>query len=113
MITIYHNPRCSKSREAIAILEAEKTEFQVVKYMDDLLSVDKLKEMIKILKIKPIQLVRTNESIWKEHYRNLDLSDDDIILAMAKHPQLIERPIVLNGNKAAIGRPPQDILEIL
>ena len=113
MITIYHNPRCSKSREALAILESEKTEFQVVKYMDDLLSVDKLKEMIKILKIKPIQLVRTNESIWKEHYRNLDLSDDDIILAMAKHPQLIERPIVLNGNKAAIGRPPQDILEIL
>ena len=113
MISIYHNPRCSKSREGLAILENEKANFQVIKYMDQLLSVEELKEIIHLLQIKPIELVRTNESIWKENFKNLELSDDDIISAMAKHPQLIERPIVINGDKAVIGRPPQKILEVL
>ncbi|MEO5788403.1 MAG: arsenate reductase (glutaredoxin) [Gelidibacter sp.] len=113
MISIYHNPRCSKSREGLAILENEKANFQVIKYMDQLLSVAELKEIIGLLKIKPIELVRTHESIWKENFKNLELSDDDIISAMAKHPQLIERPIVINGNKAVIGRPPQKIVEVL
>lgn len=113
MISIYHNPRCSKSREGLAILENEKTDYQVIKYMDELLTVEKLKEIIQLLKIKPIELVRTNEAIWKENYKNLELSDDDVISALAKHPNLIERPIVINGNKAVIGRPPQKILDIL
>ena len=113
MISIYHNPRCSKSREGLAILETAKAEFQVIKYMDELVSVEKLKEIIQLLKIKPIELVRTNESIWKVNYKNLELSEEDIIAAMAKHPQLIERPIVINGNKAVIGRLPQIISSLL
>ncbi|MGC1631758.1 MAG: arsenate reductase (glutaredoxin) [Gelidibacter sp.] len=113
MISIYHNPRCSKSREGLAILEDEKANFQVIKYMDKLLSVEELKVIILLLKIKPIELVRINESIWKENFKNLGLSEDDIISVMAKHPQLIERPIVINGDKAVIGRPPQKILDVL
>lgn len=113
MITIYHNPRCSKSREGLAILDAKKADYHVVKYMDDLLSAESLEKIITLLKIKPIELVRTNEVIWKENFKNLDLTDKEIIAAMAKHPKLIERPIVVNGNKAVIGRPPQSILDIL
>ena len=113
MISIYHNPRCSKSREGLSILETEKANFQVIKYMDELLSFEKLKEIIDLLKIKPIELVRINESIWTENYKNSELSDDDIISAMVKHPKLIERPIVVNGNKAVIGRPSHKILDIL
>lgn len=113
MILIYHNPRCSKSREALDILETRKADYEVVKYMDELLSIEKLKELITLLKIQPIELVRTNESIWKENFKNSDLTDDELIAAMAKHPKLIERPIVVNGNKAVIGRPTQKILDIL
>lgn len=113
MISIYHNPRCSKSREGLAILESQNKDYQIIKYMDDILSVEKLKEIIQILKIKPIELVRTNELIWKQNYKNSELSDDQIIDAMISHPNLIERPIVIHGNKGVIGRPPQKILDIL
>lgn len=113
MISIYHNPRCSKSREGLAILESQNKDYQVIKYMDDILSVEKLKEIIQILKIKPIELVRANELIWKQNYKNSELSDDQIIDAMISHPNLIERPIVIHGNKGVIGRPPQKILDIL
>lgn len=113
MISIYHNPRCSKSREGLAILESQNKDYQIIKYMDDVLSVEKLKEIIQILKIKPIELVRTNELIWKQNYKNSELSDDQIIDAMISHPNLIERPIVIHGNKGVIGRPPQKILDIL
>lgn len=113
MITIYHNPRCSKSREALEILKTTEGEYEIIKYLDDLLSVEKLESIIKLLGIKPIELVRTNESIWKEKFKNSDLSDVEIIAAMANYPKLIERPIIVNGNKAVIGRPPQKILDIL
>lgn len=113
MLTIYHNPRCSKSREGLNILEKSHANFTVVKYFDDLLSEEALENIIKLLRVKPIALVRQNESIWKENYKHLDLTDTEIIAAMAKHPKLIERPIVINGSKAIIGRPPQKILDIL
>ena len=113
MIKIYHNPRCSKSREGLAILESEKADYQVIKYMDELLGVEELKEIIQLLKIKPIELVRTKESIWKENFKGLELSDDEIISALSKFPKLIERPIVINGKQAIIGRPPHKILSVL
>jgi arsenate reductase len=72
-----------------------------------------LKDIIKLLNIKPIDLVRKNEAIWKENYKNKTLSNSEIIKAMAKYPKLIERPIVINGDKAIIGRPPESILDIL
>ncbi|WP_299709724.1 arsenate reductase (glutaredoxin) [uncultured Tenacibaculum sp.] len=113
MIKIYHNPRCSKSRQGLAILEESKKEFTVVKYLNETVNETELKEIISLLNIAPIDLVRKNESIWKENYKGKDLIDDEIITAMVENPKLIERPIVIHDKKAVIGRPPQKILEIL
>lgn len=113
MIKIYHNPRCSKSREGLAILEDSKKEFEIVKYLDNPLSEKQLSEIIKLLNISPIQLVRKSEKIWKENFKGKDLSDKQIIEAMVENPKLIERPIVINNNKAVVGRPPETIKSIL
>jgi len=113
MIKIYHNNRCSKSRQGLHILEGSGKDFEVVKYLEDIPSAVELKEIVKLLDISPIQLVRKNETIWKENFKGKNLSDDEIIKAMIEHPKLIERPIVINGNKAVIGRPPEVILDIL
>ncbi len=113
MIKIYHNPRCSKSRQGLAILEESNKEFTVVKYLNETLNETELKEIISLLNITPIDLVRRNESIWKENYKGKELTDDEIVTAMVENPKLIERPIVIHNKKAVIGRPPQKILEIL
>lgn len=113
MITILHNPRCSKSREGLTLLENSGKDFEVVKYLDEPISEEKLKTIISLLKIEPIELVRKNEAIWKSDYKGITLSDGQIIKAMVTHPKLIERPIVINGKNAVIGRPPQNILDIL
>ncbi|RAV27722.1 arsenate reductase (glutaredoxin) [Sinomicrobium soli] len=109
MIKIYHNPRCSKSRQGLAILEASGKDFEVVRYLEDVPSEEELRGIIRLLGIRPAELVRTGESIWKEQYRGKDLSDDEVIRAMVAHPKLIERPIVVSGKKAVIGRPPEAI----
>ena len=113
MIKIYHNARCSQSRCGLEILEKSGKDFEVVKYLEDVPTAEGLKDIIKLLGIKPIDLVRKGESIWKDSFKNKDLSDAEIITAMVKNPKLIERPIVINGNKAVIGRPPELILEII
>ncbi|MBU2951961.1 arsenate reductase (glutaredoxin) [Tamlana agarivorans] len=113
MIKIYHNNRCSKSRCGLQILEESGKDFEIVKYLEDVPSEKELKNIIKLLNIKPIQLVRKNEAIWKSEFKNKDLSDAEIITAMVKNPKLIERPIVINGNQAVIGRPPENISEII
>lgn len=113
MIQIYHNPRCSKSREGRQILEDSKKEFEVIEYMKSPLPKKDLELIVKKLKIKPIELVRKNEPLWKENFRDKNLNDDELIEIMIKNPQLIERPIVINGNKAVIGRPPILIKDIL
>jgi len=113
MIQIYHNPRCRKSREGLAILENSGKEFEVIKYLDDVPSAITLIEIINLLGISPIQLVRKNEKIWKDSFKGKELTDAEIISAMIKNPKLIERPIVINNKKAVIGRPPENILELL
>ena len=113
MIKIYHNNRCSKSRFGLEILENSGIKFEVVKYLDNVPSEKELIEIIKKLGISPIQLVRKNEKIWKENFKGKDLSDAQIIKAMIENPKLIERPIVINGNKAVIGRPTENILTII
>lgn len=112
-IKIYHNPRCSKSREGLAILQNTGSNFGIVKYLDTPLSKTELKDIIHKLHIRPIDLVRKNETIWKENFKERPLNDHEIIQAMAKYPKLIERPIVVKGNKAVIGRPPSLIKEFL
>lgn len=113
MIQIYHNPRCGKSRCAIEILEKSGKPFEIVKYLDDVPSKTELKSLLKKLQIAPIQLVRTNEAVWKENYKKQTLSDDELIEILIKNPILIERPIVVNGSKAVIGRPPETIESLL
>lgn len=113
MLTIYHNPRCSKSRESVQFLEENNIDFQVVKYLNEPLSESELKEIIGKLGIKPIELVRTKEEIWKNNYKDKSLTNDEIIKAMHENPRLIERPIVVNGNKAVIARPFSLIKNIL
>jgi len=113
MIKIYHNPRCRKSREGLQILEESGKDFEIVKYLENTPTKEELSDIIKLLGIKPIDLVRKNESIWKENYKNKQLSDNEIITAMIENPKLIERPIVVNKNKAIVGRPPENIKKII
>lgn len=113
MIKILHNNRCSKSRCGLELLEQTGKPFEIVKYLEDTLSAKELKEIIKLLGINPIDLVRKNEPIWKTEFKDKALSDNQIIDAMVENPKLIERPIVINGNKAVIGRPAEKILEII
>lgn len=113
MIKIYHNPRCRKSREGLEILEKSGRDFEIVKYLEEIPTKEELGNILSILGISPENLVRKNEAIWKEKYRGKLLSDDEIIDAMIAYPKLIERPIVIDGNKAVIGRPATSINEIL
>ena len=113
MIKIFHNPRCGKSREGLQLLENSGKDFKVVNYLKDVPSEEELKSIINKLKIKPIDLVRQKEKIWIENFKSKVLSDDEIVRAMVQNPILIERPIVINGDKAALGRPPENIKEIL
>ena len=113
MIKIYHNPRCSKSRCGLDILENSGKDFEVIKYLENVPSEKELKEIIKLLGIKPIELVRKNEAIWKSDYKGKTLTNKEIISAMVAHPKLIERPIVINNGKAVIGRPQETILNII
>lgn len=113
MIQIYHNNRCSKSRLGVKALEESGKEFEVVKYLENVPTQTELKQIIKKLGIAPIELVRKNEAIWKSNYKAKSLSDDEIIEAMVNNPKLIERPIVINGDKAVIGRPTERILDII
>lgn len=109
MITIYHNPRCKKSREGLQKLEKSGKEFQVREYLNENFTEAELNSLIKKLNIAPIQLVRKKEKIWKDEYKNRDLSDQELIALMVKHPRLIERPIVETDNEAVIGRPAEEI----
>ncbi len=113
MIKIYHNPRCRKSREGHEILKKSGKAFEVVKYLENIPSKQELRDVLSCLGISSENLVRKNEAIWKENYRGKVLSDEEILDAMILHPKLIERPIVINGNKAIIGRPSERINSIL
>ncbi|WP_448568549.1 arsenate reductase (glutaredoxin) [Thalassotalea ganghwensis] len=111
MFTIYHNPRCSKSRETLALLESKTNDFTIVEYLKTPLSFDEISALTKKLKVRPLEMMRTKEAEFKE--QNLaDASDSELIDAMVKTPKLIERPIVVNGDKAIIGRPPENVLSL-
>lgn len=113
MLTIYHNPRCGKSREGLQLLESLQVPFTVVKYLDTPPTKEELKDIIKKLGIDPIGLVRQKEEIWKEHYAGKKLTPAQVIGAMVKYPVLIERPVIINGDKAVIARPVEKAKEIL
>jgi len=113
MIKIYHNPRCRKSREGLEALEKSGKEFEVVRYLENIPSKEELREVINCLGIKPENLVRKNEAVWKENFKNKLLSDEEVLDAMVLHPKLIERPIVINNGTAVIGRPLSNIESLI
>lgn len=110
--TIYHNPRCTKSRQALSILEEEGAEIEVVKYLENIPTEEEMLLLLAKLNIKPFDLVRKGEKIYKEQYKKLNLNDHEWIKVMLENPKLIERPIVVKGNKAIIGRPPELVKEL-
>ncbi len=110
---IYHNPRCRKSRETLSLLEEKGQSPEIVLYLEDTPSVEELKSIILKLGITPFELIRKSESIFKEQYKGKELTDDQWIQVLIKHPKLIERPIVIKGKKAVIGRPPENVLELI
>jgi len=115
MITIYHNPRCRKSREALAIIEERGIEHLVRLYLNDeeSMSAAEFQDVLDALDMDAIDLVRKNESVWKEEYKTLELDEDEVILAMIEHPKLMERPIVMNGERAVVARPAEKLLDVL
>lgn len=111
--TIYHNPRCSKSRATLALLREAGIEPQIVEYLETPPSAARLKDIVARLEIKPEQLVRKSENIYKSKYAGKTLTDAQWIDAMAAHPILIERPIVVSGKHAVLGRPPENVLQLI
>ncbi|MAO33723.1 MAG: arsenate reductase (glutaredoxin) [Flavobacteriales bacterium] len=112
-IKIYHNPRCSKSRKALDMIKKRITHFEIVEYLKKPLKINEIKLLLSLLKIKPIELVRIKELVWKENYKNKKLNDNDIINAIVHHPKLMQRPIITNKNKAIIGRNLEKVLDII
>ena len=113
MIQIYHNSRCGKSRNCLAFVENSKKEFEVINYLINPPSFEELSDIIKKLNIRPIELVRQKEKIWIENFKDQKMNDEQIIQAMISNPILIERPIVIVGNKAIIGRDLERVSEFI
>ena len=112
-LTIYHNPKCSKSRETLALLQARGVEPRIIEYLKAPLAATELRAIVGKLGIKAEQLVRKGEDIYKAKYAGKALTETQWVEALVTHPILIERPIVVRGTRAAIGRPPEIILELL
>ena len=112
-LTIYHNPRCRKSREAIRFLEEIGVSFNIVKYLDQPFDVNSLGEVLKKIDMKPSEILRRKEILWKKEYDCKNLSEDQILELLVEQPRLIERPIVTVGNKGVLARPIESLIEFL
>ncbi len=112
MIEIWHNPRCSKSRQALALLE-ERGDVTVRRYLDDPPTLAELRDAQAKLGLAAIDMIRTGEADFRGLGLSKTDSDDVLLAAMAEHPKLIERPVIFSGGKAVIGRPPERALEVL
>lgn len=110
---IYHNPRCKKSRDTLKIIEDSGKKVLIKKYLENTPSKEELKGILNKLNITAENLLRKNEIIFKENFKGKNLSEDEWIEVMIKYPKLIERPIVVQGNRAIIGRPPINVKELL
>lgn len=112
MLTIYHNPRCSKSRQTLALIEEQNYEVTVVEYLKNPLNVTEIETLLTLLNVSPLEMMRTKEAEFKE--QNLSQADNaTLIAAMAATPKLIERPIVSDQTRAIIGRPPENVLTLM
>ena len=113
MITLWHNPRCSKSREGLKLLQEAGADVEVRKYLEDAPSAAEIRAVLDKLGVAPIDMMRTKEKLFRELGLSRDSDPDTLIRAMAEHPRLIERPIGIRGDRARIGRPPENLLELL
>ncbi|WNC70718.1 arsenate reductase (glutaredoxin) [Thalassotalea psychrophila] len=114
MLTIYHNPRCSKSRQTLALIEETNTDVEIVEYLKNPPSIETLANILGLLAVEPRAMMRTKEDEYKQqNLSDKNISNDELLAAMAATPKLIERPIVVSGNKACIGRPPENVLALL
>ena len=112
--TSFHNPRCSKYRQTLQILKDNKCDTEIILYLEHAIDQSVLKGVRKKISISPRELLRKGEQEFKDNdLKNKNLSDQEIIEFMVKHPKLIERPIVIKGNKAILGRPPENVLELI
>lgn len=112
MYTIYHNPRCSKSRAGLAYLESKEVKFQVVDYIKNPLSTKELKELLMKMNLKPIEIVRTQEDLYKSDLKGKNFTDDEWIRILIENPKLMQRPIVAKKHKAILAQPPEKIAEL-
>ena len=112
-LTIFHNPRCSKSRAACALIAESGVEAEVIDYLMTPPTRDELRVLLAKLGMRAGEIVRRGEAVFKEHYQGRELSDEQWLDALIAHPILIERPIVVRGERAVIGRPPEKVLELL
>lgn len=112
MLKIYHNPRCSKSRQTLQLIKDQSIEVQVIEYLKENPSKEDIENLLTKLKLKPEQIVRKGESIFKENYKGKNFSETEWINILVDNPKLIERPIVFNNSKAIIGRPPENVKEL-
>jgi len=113
MIEIFHNTRCKKSREGLEILKHSGKEYEIREYLKNPPGRKEIESLLQKLNMKPIQIVRQNEKLWKEKFKEKDLDDGELIRILSENPILIERPIVINKDAAVIGRPPSQIEKIL
>lgn len=112
-VIIFHNPKCSKSREALQLLNEKNSSIKVVEYLKNIPSKEELKEILKMLSISALDIMRKNEDEFKTHVKDKNLNENELIDLLIKFPKLIERPIVINNGKAVIGRPPALVLDIV
>lgn len=112
-IIIYHNPRCRKSRAGLDYLSAKKQAFQIRKYMSEHFTFDELDHLLSILDMHPLEIIRTKEEYYKQELKGKEFSRQDWIEILVRNPQLIKRPIVVNGNKAVLAEIPQNMDKIL
>ena len=112
-LKIYHNPRCSKSRESVNFLEEKNLDFEIIEYLKTPPTSTELQKVLTQLNLDAVQLIRKNEAIYKEKYKGKVLSEQEWVEAMVEYPKLIERPIVIYGNKAVIGRPLEQVKQLL
>ncbi len=112
MIKIYHNPRCSKSRDSLNLLTEKGLDFETIEYLKNPLTQSELAELLVKLAIPAKDLIRKGEKDFKEHFKGKELTEEQWIEAMIQYPKLMERPIVVKGNKAVIGRPLQKVIEL-
>jgi len=110
---IYHNPRCRKSREALSLLESHNCKITIIEYLKTPLNKEEMKNLIKMLNLSAFDLIRKEEKVFKENYKNKNLTEDECVELLCQHPILIQRPIIIKDNVAVLGRPPINILALL